>query len=67
MHGECQLIFLASLNNVYEFFVYEIPLKFIVSKIIVQCFYLLCNKIRTAVGFPVNMIFFLADSVSASH
>jgi len=32
-----------------------------VSTFAVQCFYLLCNRVRTAVGFPVNVKFFLAD------
>lgn len=42
-------------------FVCEIPLQVAVSTFIVQHCYLLCNGVRTAVGFPVNVKFFLAD------
>lgn len=32
------------------------------STFVVQCFYLLCNRVRPVVSFPVNVNFFLADT-----
>lgn len=32
------------------------------STFVEQRFYLLCNRVRTSVGFPVNVKFFLADT-----